>query len=168
MTAAAAQPPLLQGETVQFHAQFSPRLILKHIKTTVTVTNRRVVVHEPHVIFGFIEHGHYLGEIPLRHVAQISTGNTTSSRRLMIGTACVLLGVVFFMSGLALGASGSPFAVLLALILIVAGVIFFATAHSNGIVFRSTGGSALVAHGSKSELPQIDHAGHIIGSLIFS
>lgn len=166
MTAAAAQPPLLDGEVVHYHAQFSPRLILKHIKTTVTLTNRRVIVHEPHVIFGFFEHGHFLGEIPLRHVAAISTGNTTSSRRIMWGTFAILLGLLVLGSGAVLQSAGAS--VLLALILIVIGVIFFATAHSNGIVFRSTGGSTLAAHGSKAELPQIEHAGQIIGSQIFS
>ncbi|GAB41268.1 hypothetical protein [Gordonia sputi] len=166
MTAIAAQPPLLEGEVVEYHAQFSPRLLLKHIKTTVTLTNRRVIVHEPHVIFGFIEHGHFLGEIPLRHVSQISTGNTTSSRRIMWGTIAVLVGLFFLMSSGALGLTGVS--VLVGLLFIVVGVVFFATAHSNGIVFRSTGGSNLVAHGSKSELPQIEQAGQIAGNLIFS
>lgn len=166
MTAAAAQPPLLQGEVVEYHAQFSPRLLLKHIKTTVTLTNRRVIVHEPHVIFGFIEHGHFLGEIPLRHVAQISTGNTTSSRRVMWGTILLIAGLSCLVGGGSIGLSGVP--VLLGLILIIVGVVFFATAHSNGIVFRSTGGSVLAAHGSKSELPQIEQAGQIIGNQIFS
>ena len=61
-----------------------------HLKTTVTVTDRRVIVHRPQTIFGFIERGYLLEETPLRHVTEVTSGNTTSTRHITYGSAAVL------------------------------------------------------------------------------
>ena len=69
MTAPATQPVLVEGETVRFQTQFTPHVIFSHLKTTVTITDRRVVVHHPNQLFGVIPSGYLQEEIPLRHVA---------------------------------------------------------------------------------------------------
>ncbi|MCK0438491.1 hypothetical protein MUG78_03170 [Gordonia alkaliphila] len=53
-------PPitLLPGEQVIRHAEFTPRLILVYLKTSMVLTNRRLVVSSPNTLFGFIPHGY--------------------------------------------------------------------------------------------------------------
>ncbi|GAA1908489.1 MAG: hypothetical protein INR72_02920 [Williamsia herbipolensis] len=166
MTTSLSRPELQSDEVVRFEQQFTPRMFLSHIKTTVVVTDRRVMVHTPHVIFGFIEHGYIKREIPLRHVSQISSGTATSTSRIVYAVGCALFALMLFSGGFASGFGG--IGVLFGLVLLVASVVLFLSAHVNGVFFRSTGGGVLAASGSKSELPQIERAGAEIGKLLFT
>ncbi len=163
----ATPPALLAGEVVRYHGRFTPHLILTHIKTTVTITDRRVIVHDPHLLFGFIPHGYIQHEAPLRHVSQISSGNATSGRHIFYGVGLVFLALWMFTTDFL----GGPFMILQVLLglvfLLLAAVLFF-TASTTGIFFHSTGGGRLVAAGSRSELAEIQRAGHEIGQLLFS
>ncbi|NKY61090.1 hypothetical protein HGA04_04870 [Gordonia rubripertincta] len=174
---AAMQPALLMGESVRFQTQFTPHMILTYLKTTVTVTDRRVIVHHPHQLFGVIPYGYLQKEVPLRHVAQISSGSATSTIRILFALAvfCFAIGVIFLgreavdPGSILFGIdSRGALGVLFGLILLAIAVVLFMTAHSNGIFVYSTGGGVLVANGARSEMPHIQHTAAELGRLIFS
>lgn len=166
MTAPLSRPDLHADETIRFEQRFTPRMFLTHLKTTVVVTDRRVLVYHPRVIFGVVEHGYAKGEIPLRHVAQISSGTTTSTGRILGAIGCLVLALGLFTGSTLLVSEG--LGVLIGLVLLGAAAFLFLSAHTNGVVFTSTGGRALVASGSKAELPAIEQAAAEIGTLLFS
>jgi len=162
----ALQPSLLQGETIYHQTQFTPSAVTPHLKTTVTVTDRRVIVHRPQTIFGFIERGYLLEETPLRHVTEVTSGNTTSTRHITYGSAAVFVGFMALMMSM-----GSPIggaSVLFTLICLGVGAVFFLTAHRNALVIRNTGSGTLSAYGSKTETPAIADTAVKLGELIFS
>ncbi|MCH5643968.1 MULTISPECIES: hypothetical protein [unclassified Gordonia (in: high G+C Gram-positive bacteria)] len=162
---APIQTPLVMGESVRFQTQFTPHMILTHLKTTVTITDRRVMVHRPHQLFGVIPSGYLLEEAPLRHISNVTSGSATSTRRVLYGLSSLGMALFFFFSSYSeLG----RFVIVLGLIFLVIAVVCFATAHSNGVVFHSTGGGILAAHGARSETPQIQQTAVEIGRLIFS
>lgn len=142
----------LQNEQVLLHSEFSPNLILKHLKVTMILTNQRVYLHEPHTVLGFIPFGGRQQSVPLECVSDVSSGEHTSSSRAMMGAGAAIFGVLMLLGG-AIGGSGSA---LLGLVLIVIGGILMLTARSVAVVVRSTGGGTLTAPGSSADRPATD------------
>ncbi|MDL9948665.1 hypothetical protein QSJ19_24380 [Gordonia sp. ABSL11-1] len=165
MTAAAPSTGIVAGEIIRYQGQFTPHFILTHIKSTVTITDRRVIVHHPHLLFGFIRHGYIQHEAPLRHVSQISTGNATSTRRIVYGVAALFVALWALAAG---GAYSPALGVLVGLLFLGIAVVMFLTANTTGIFFHSTGGGRLTAAGARSELPEIQRAANEIGQILFS
>ncbi|MCX2963145.1 hypothetical protein [Gordonia aquimaris] len=163
----AMPPALLAGEVVRYHGQFTPRTFVTHAKTTVTVTDRRVIVHDPHLLFGIFRHGFIQHEAPLRHVSRLSLGTKASGRRMFYGAVSIVLALTFFATAASLGVS-SGLGLLLGLVFLGIAVFMFITANTTGIFFDTTGGGVLVAAGNKSELPEMHRAGFEIGQLLFS
>ena len=85
----ALQPSLLQGETIYHQTQFTPSAVTPHLKTTVTVTDRRVIVHRPQTISDSSNAAIYWKRLPW-HVTEVTSGNTTSTRHITYGSAAVL------------------------------------------------------------------------------
>ncbi len=155
---------ILPDEQVRYEASFTPHLILKHIKTTLVVTDRRVLVHHPHVIFGFFEHGYAKREIPLRHVSLVAAGTRTSTSEVIKAVVAALVGIAAITSGYG-GAIGA-IAILVGLVLLAAAVLWFLGANGNAVSIQSTGGESIVARGSKQQFAQIQQAGDEIGRLL--
>ncbi len=143
----------LPNERVLLHSEFSPHLILKHLKTTMILTDQRVYVHEPHTVLGFIPYGGHQQSAPLERIADVYSGDTTSTRRAMIGGGIVLLGLYTLLAGGYLGGAGAG---LVGLIIAAIGVAVFLTARTIGISVRSSGGGALVAHGGSADRAAAD------------
>lgn len=107
-------PPidLLPGETVIQHSNFTPYLIRAHLKTTVILTDRRVVMTKPGTIFWFIPHGYTTHTTPLEAVSDVACGDGRQSGAfggMATMTALVFLAVLFILSMIVLweGSSGS-------------------------------------------------------------
>lgn len=97
--------PLLPGEQVIRHIDFTPRLILTYLKTTMILTNRRVVVSSPNTLFGFIPHGYSVHAAPLETVTDVACGNgreTGLAGRFLL-TVVPLLVVLFALFYLLMG-----------------------------------------------------------------
>ncbi|MFT3661227.1 MAG: hypothetical protein QM809_07455 [Gordonia sp. (in: high G+C Gram-positive bacteria)] len=84
-------PPIafLPGEVVIRQYQFTPRLILVYLKTTMILTDRRLVVSSPNTIFGFIPHGYSIHAAPLENISDIAYGNGRETG--MLGRLLILL-----------------------------------------------------------------------------
>lgn len=107
-----APPPitLLPGEQVIRHAEFTPRLILVYLKTSMILTNRRLVVSSPNTIFGFIPHGYSVQSAPLSAISDVACGNMRDTG-LMARFALFVIPV---------------------LVLVVFAIVFFGTATRSG------------------------------------
>lgn len=70
-------PPihLLPGEKVLRTSQFTPRLILVHLKTTMVLTDQRLVVSRPMTIFWVFPHGYSVISAPLWEITDVSCGD---------------------------------------------------------------------------------------------
>ena len=86
-------PPinLLPGESVLKHSVFTPYLIRAHLKTTMILTDQRVVVSRPNTIFWFIPHGHTTQAAPLEAVSDVSCGD---GRETGLFSSVVIYGVL--------------------------------------------------------------------------
>lgn len=157
---------ILPDEHVRYEASFTPHLILKHIKTTLVVTDRRVLVHHPHVIFGFIEHGYAKREIPLRHVSLVAAGTRTSTSEVIKAVVAALVGFVVITSGSGFGGAIGAIAILVGLVLFGAAVLWFLGAYGNAVSIHSTSGASIEARGSKQEFAQIQEVGDEVGRLL--
>ncbi|GAC56527.1 hypothetical protein GOHSU_08_00550 [Gordonia hirsuta DSM 44140 = NBRC 16056] len=90
-------PPinLLPGETVIRHQDFTPRLILTYLKTTMILTNRRLVVSSPNTIFGIIPHGYSIHSAPIETITDAGCGNGRQTGAIsMVGSLFAVLLVV--------------------------------------------------------------------------
>lgn len=97
--AAPFAPQLLQGERIVAQDSFTPNLIFKHLRTTIVVTDCRVIVQSPHVLFGVIPFGESVASAPLEEIEQVRHGNLVNPRSLRIGVALLLCALLFFLLG---------------------------------------------------------------------
>lgn len=154
-----AQPALLPGESVRYHAALTPRLILKHLKTTLVVTDRRVIVQEPNTLFGLIPMGHLEQSAPLSSVVTVNDGEHTSSRNLLFGSISAFMALYLLIGGGILALGALVFAVIAALL--------FLTAFHTGISIRTSGGNALQANSGRSERHLVAEAKAQVNFLVF-
>ncbi|MGV9671529.1 hypothetical protein ACWDPV_13190 [Gordonia sp. NPDC003504] len=151
----------LPGERVIHHAEFTPRLILRHLKVTVILTDQRVYMSEPHTLFAVIPHGGYTNSVPLNTISDVAAGNHTSSRGLFWGTCSILLGLLMLiLPGIAGVGHGVGFVMFL--LFGIAGVIMIVTAGSVGLRIRSFGGQSSAAPAAAVERPQLEALAHMI------
>lgn len=75
MTTAAPPIAMLPGESIIRQQSFTPHLILTYLKTTVILTNRRLVVSSPNTIFGLIPHGYSVHTAPIESITDVAYGN---------------------------------------------------------------------------------------------
>lgn len=150
----------LPSERVIHQALFSPRLILKHLKVTVILTNRRVYMSEPHTLFGVIPHGGYANSVPLDAVSDVSVGNETSTRRMMTGGVAMVFGLFFALIGLQFGRASGPEGffggLIVFLLFVIVGVVIIISARSLALRVRSFGGLSSFAPAGSSERAQLE------------
>jgi hypothetical protein len=151
----------LPGERVIHHAEFTPRLILRHLKVTVILTDQRVYMSEPHTLFAVIPHGRYTNSVPLNTISDVAAGNHTSSRGLFWGTCSILLGLLMLILPGIVGA-GHGVGFVMFLLFGIAGVIMIVTAGSVGLRIRSFGGQSSAAPAAAVERPQVEALAHMI------
>lgn len=144
-------PPiaLLPGEQVLQHVEFSPRLILKHLKVTMILTDARLYVSEPHTILGFIPHGYYAHAAPLECISDVQSGNRMSTRQATYG-AMMFVAAFVLMGGI--GNVG----MLPALILCVVGLALILTSRKLSVVARTFGSGVLAGDAGSSDLAAIE------------
>lgn len=152
------------GEVVRFSDQFSPNMILTHLKVSVVLTDQRVIVRRPNTLFGIIPKGYSESSSPLRHISQVSAGEFFSSRFLIYAAVLILTGLSALFGGAVI--SGG-IGVVIGLIFIGLGVFFFMKAHTIGIAFRNHGAGVLSAEASKTERARVEIAKQAINSLLF-
>ncbi|MBY6368135.1 variant leucine-rich repeat-containing protein [Rhodococcoides corynebacterioides] len=155
---------LAPGERARFSEEFSPNIILTQFKTTMVITDRRVIVRQPNAIFGIIPRGYNEQTSPLRHVSQINAGESFSTRKLIQGGLGVIMGL-YLTAGLA---AFSPALAVLGLLVIALGAFLLYTAHELGIGFRNHGGGVLFAAASKSERGKVEAAKRAVTDIVFA
>ncbi|XVX20458.1 hypothetical protein ACQP1U_00850 [Actinomycetota bacterium] len=161
------QITLLPGERLERDVQFTPHLILQHLKTRVVLTDRRAIVQHPQTLFGIIPLGYSVSSAPWRAIDEISYGTRVRGRYLVLGALLVLWGLFTLMSGSAMGMFGpsgyygggiSLMTVLFGLfILAVAAYVFF-KARVVGI-FVDAGIAPMVAAARGGELARVEETG---------
>ncbi|MDV7198341.1 hypothetical protein R4172_12290 [Rhodococcus kroppenstedtii] len=155
---------LATGERARFSEEFSPNMILTQFKTTMVITDRRVIVRQPNAIFGIIPRGYNEQTSPLRHVSQINAGESFSTRKLIQGGLGVIMGL-YLTAGMA---ALSPALSVIGLLVIGLGAFLLYTAHELGIGFRNHGGGVLFAAASKSERAKVEAAKRAVNDIVFA
>ncbi len=155
---------LLQDEQIRHQAQFSPNLILTHLKTTLVVTDRRVIVNHPNTVFGVFPKGYTESTSALSDISEVTTGEIHSGREMTYGVGACLVGVMM----LFLGIMGSAASFVFGLVLLIVGALLIIGAGSTGISFLNTGGGRLVAVGGKNDRHHVEAAGREVTRLLFS
>lgn len=137
----SAAPPiqLLPGERVLQHVEFSPRLILRHLKVTMILSNQRLYVTEPHTLFMFIPHGYYTHTAPLECISDVQAGNQLNSKRATFGGFMCLLAFMSLFVGM------GEISVLIFLLFAAIGAVLMLTARRMAVVARTYGGGVLGA-----------------------
>jgi hypothetical protein len=152
---------LTAGERILFRTQFTPHLILSHLKVSVVATNKRLVVQEPNTLFGVISQGYLEKASPLSTITQITAGNAMSGRKLVGGAVSVLAALYFF-----LGLPG--YGIIVGLALLALAAFLFLSARTVGIFFHNFGGGVLAAPAGHREEPAVEHAKRRINDLLFA
>lgn len=155
---------LTPGESLRFSTLFSPHLILSHLKVTLVVTDRRVVVRRPNTIFGAIPLGFIEKSTPIRHVSQVTVGEEVSTKKLLYGIGAVLSGLLSLFGG---AFAAGPTGILLGLIMLPLAAYFFLTARELGIWVRNHGAGVLLAPAGGGERQLVEQAGKILNELLF-
>ncbi|MCE1178376.1 MAG: zinc ribbon domain-containing protein [Micrococcales bacterium] len=170
--AVAPQPTgqisLLPGERLERDVQFTPHLILQHLKTRVVLTDRRAIVQHPQTIFGIIPLGYYLSSAPWDAIDGISYGTRVRTRYVVAGAILVLWGLLTLATGgimSALGGYGGYYgggisgaSVLFMLLLWAIAAYLFFKARVVGI-FVDAGIAPMVAAARGGELGRVEEAG---------
>ncbi|NMM88184.1 hypothetical protein B2J88_28145 [Rhodococcus sp. SRB_17] len=148
------------GEVVRFSEQFCPNMILTHLTTTVTLTDKRIIVRRPNTLFGIIPMGYNEHSSPIGHIAQVSAGESFSSKMLAGGAMSTLFALYAFIMP-------TPIGVLIGLVLLAIAIVLFLKAHSLAFVIRNSGAGTLVAQAAKSERNKVAYAQAAIRDLLF-
>ncbi|AMY20466.1 MULTISPECIES: variant leucine-rich repeat-containing protein [Nocardiaceae] len=155
---------LAHGERARFSEEFSPNIILTQFKTTMVITDRRVIVRQPNAIFGIIPRGYNEQTSPLRHVSQINAGESFSTPKLIQGGLGVIMGL-YLTAGMA---ALSPALSVIGLLVVGLGAFRLYTAHELGIGFRNHGGGVLFAAAAKSERAKVEAAKRAVNDIVFA
>ncbi|MFW0874787.1 hypothetical protein [Rhodococcoides corynebacterioides] len=156
---------LAPGERQLFSEQFSPNMFLTQFKTTMVITDRRVIVRRPNALFGVIPMGYNEETSPLRHISQVNAGESFSTRHMLYGGLAIVLGLIN------LGGGGSMFGgglAVVGLVLIGVGAFLIYAAHELGVGFRNHGGGVLFAAASKSERGKVEAAKRAVNDIVFA
>jgi hypothetical protein len=133
MVSAASLPggaPLGSDERVIAEGTYSFSPLLFFLRTSVALTDRRVVASAPNVILGIIPAGANTVTYPLNQVASSQVGNSYSVGAVIIGIILILIGLIGIFSG-----TGALFIVL------IVGVLFLLAGIKAGIKITNTGGA---------------------------
>lgn len=88
---------LAPGEQGVYQQLFSPNLLLFWMKTSLSITNRRVVARHPNTIFGVIPLGYNETSMPISAIAQVNTSLTVKPARLIVfgilAIGCIFMGI---------------------------------------------------------------------------
>jgi len=137
--------PLVQGEKLLFRAEFTPHPILRHLKTKLVITDRRVVTRQPMTWFVFFRKGFHQSACPLEHISQFSYGDRNHGRRLVTG---ILLCLTLF---------GLPM-----------GVYYLLTLRSITLSIRATGAGLVMTEADRKELPMVEAAARVIDAILYA
>ncbi|MFC7961315.1 variant leucine-rich repeat-containing protein [Rhodococcoides kroppenstedtii] len=154
------------GETVRFSAQFSPNILLTHLKTGVVVTDKRVIVRRPNTVLGLVPLGFTDSTSPLTQVTEVTATETISGRKLVSGLFCLFVSLILFVNSDFIGFTGEQ-SVLLGLILIGVALYLFATAYRIGLIFRNQGSGELLARTARGERRELESSKAHIDVLLF-
>ncbi|QBS40225.1 hypothetical protein [Nocardia sp. CS682] len=155
---------LMPGETLRLSTQFSPHLILSHLKVGLVVTDRRVVVHRPNTIFAVIPRGSLEQATPLGKVSEIAVGEAVSTRHLVFGAGSLLVALLSLFSA---PATSGVAGFVLGLVLLGVSAYLFSTARQFGIWVRNQGGGVLRAPAGHHERRLVNAARNCLETLIF-
>lgn len=155
---------LTQGEVTRFSAEFSPNLILTHLRVAVVLTDRRVIVRRPNTIFGLVPLGYLEQSSPIEHISEFDAGERISTKHLFYGAGAALFGLLSIFAG-ALGpmALSAP----MGLVLLAVAAYLFLTAHSIGVLFRNHGSGVLEAPAGRNERHLVEQARSRIDDILF-
>lgn len=154
---------LMPGETLRLSTQFSPYLILTHLKITLVVTDRRVVVRRPNTIFAVIPRGFLEQATPLTRVSEIAAGEAVSTPHLFFGTGSLLAGLLSLFGALVPDVAGR----LVGLVLLGISAYLLLTSMHIGIWVRNHGGGVLRAPAGHNERRLVDEARKCLEALLF-
>lgn len=150
------------GEVIRFSDHFCPNMILTHLTTTVVLTDKRIIVRRPNTLFGIIPVGYNEHSTPVGQIAQISAGESFSSKLIAAAAGCLLVALYGFVLP-----SPTTIPKLLALLLLAIAVFLFFKAHNLGLVIRNTGAGVLAAAAARSERNKLAYVQATIRDLLF-
>lgn len=88
---------------MRFYPQYSPNLIFKHLRSTLAITDRRVVVQSPSTIFDIFPVDMSETTSPLHAVADVSAGDHQSTRKIAMGAVATIMALLSLITGFAGG-----------------------------------------------------------------
>ena len=91
--------PLGSDEQIVTEGSYSFSPLLFFLRTSIALTDRRVVASSPNVILGVIPAGSNAVTYPLNQVASSQVGNSYSAGAVIIGLILFLIGLVGIFSG---------------------------------------------------------------------
>lgn len=135
---------LVPGENVLYQAEFTPHPFLRHVKTKLVITDRRVIARRPLTWFLFFRKGFHQSSCPLEHVSQFSYGDRRYGARLVFGTLLCLTIV------------GLPI-----------GIYLIMAARVIALSFHGTGGGHVLAEADPRELHLVESAARAIDAIFY-
>lgn len=123
------------GEQSAAEVSVHPSLIAFWLKTTLSVTNRRVVGNVPNTLMGVIPVGNQNISYPLSGVAGVTVNTKFHFGRFLIGVLLVIFSFVAF-------GSGSGGGVLFGVLLLALGVVGVLNAFAAGLEITNNGGGS--------------------------
>lgn len=120
---------LAPGETGKETADFSPNIVLSWLKTTIVVTNRRIVYKQPNTLAGIIPLGYAESSMPIGAVAGVSVNVKFKALRAILGAFVALVSLGVF--------SASAF---VGIVLLVIGVLLLLTCVAAEMELTNSGG----------------------------
>ncbi|MBP3041701.1 hypothetical protein J9303_19865, partial [Bacillaceae bacterium Marseille-Q3522] len=82
-----------KDEVVKKSEHFTSNLVLAWLKTSFSLTNKRIIGNEPNTVFGLIPLGVKEVTYPLKNVASVSVSTKFHFKRFVLGIILILLGL---------------------------------------------------------------------------
>lgn len=151
-----------EGEVLRYRADFSPYLVMSHLRVTMLLTDRRVIVQRPHTLFGFVPRGYSEQSSPVDAVCEVISGEQVSSRKIASGAFFGLFGL-YLLFGL-----GGPVGILLGLVLLGCAAFQILSSQSMGVFVRNHGAGILAAPAGRAERAEVDRAKLALSEVLYA
>lgn len=156
---------LAPGEQGLYTRAFRPNLVLFWLRTTMTVTNKRLVVKFPNTVLGVIPLGFEERSMPMGAIAGLTTSLRVRLGRLIVGAVLGIVCLVWLFSAVS---AGSVFMVLVSLVLTL---LFFAmacNAVTSALIMQNNGGNSTETTVSFLENTQLDSFKNKVNEFVYS
>ena len=164
---AEPEVPLVPGEQQLWECRLTPHLLTPHLKTRLTLTDKRIIVRYPNTLFAFLPVGYAVQVVGYSAVESVGFGNRIRTQRVLTGVGFILFSIFGVMSSFGMlrqasqfgaGGGAGAFLLLLSLLGIALGGLFIWSARLTGVWIRA-GGEEVGATGRGHEIAVAREAG---------